>query len=66
MSTRKIADIQPNKIWIKQTKKPCFDPEHNPPKHCVFEPGIYEHVCPGCGKKTVFTIYPTFFINSEL
>lgn len=35
---------------------PCAHPEHEPPKHRVFEPGRYEHTCPGCGKRTTFTV----------
>lgn len=45
--TRKIADAPP---------PPCRDPEHEPPKMMVFEPGTYEHICPTCGKKTIFTV----------
>ena len=44
--TRKIRDIKPL----------CLHPEHKPPKYCVFEPGEYEHICPGCGYKTIFTV----------
>ena len=46
VSIRKIAD--PPKI--------CTHPEHKIPSHMVFAPGTYEHVCPGCGKKTIFTV----------
>jgi hypothetical protein len=45
--TRKIADAPP---------RPCQHPEHNPPGMCVFEPGVYEHICPGCRKKKIFTV----------
>jgi len=34
----------------------CFHLEHNPPGGIVLEPGTYEHTCPGCGAKTVFTV----------
>ena len=44
--TRKIADIL----------NPCTHPEHNPPSMRVYESGIYEHVCPGCGARQVFTV----------
>lgn len=44
--TRKIADIP----------VPCLDHEHKPPSMMLFEPGVYEHVCPSCGHKTVFTV----------
>lgn len=44
--TRKIADLA----------VPCRDPEHNPPMFMVYENGIYEHKCPGCGRVTRFTV----------
>jgi hypothetical protein len=47
MPTRKIAD---------PPKPPCRHPEHNVPSMRVFEPGTYEHTCPGCGNKVVFTV----------
>jgi len=49
MPTRKIADLPAN-------QHPCMNPEHNPPMYWVPEPGVYEHECPGCGKKQVFTV----------
>jgi len=50
MVIRKIRDIKP----------PCLHPEHEPPKHMVFEPGEYEHTCPQCGKKTTFIVGGTW------
>jgi hypothetical protein len=44
--TRKIADAP----------IPCPHPGHEPPSHMVFPPGTYEHVCPACGHKTIFTV----------
>ena len=46
---------------LRKIKKPtkeetCLHPEHNPPMHIVLEPGTYEHICPGCGKKEVFEV----------
>ena len=46
MSTKKIADVP----------KACQHPEHLPPAYRVFKPGMYEHTCPACKKKTIFTI----------
>lgn len=46
MTLRKIAD--PPQI--------CTHPEHGPPTHIVLEPGTWEHTCPGCGFKTIFTV----------
>ena len=48
MPTKKIADIC--------DRKTCFDPEHNPPNMMVWEPGVYEHTCPGCGNKQRFVV----------
>ena len=48
--TRKIGDVGDLKI--------CFHTEHKPPSHQVFEPGIYEHICPGCGEVTRFHVLP--------
>jgi hypothetical protein len=47
---RKIADIKP----------PCLNPEHNPPSMIVLQPGIYQHICPGCGHSTTFTVAGTY------
>ena len=46
MATKKIGEIE----------KPCFHPEHNPPSMMVYEPGVYEHVCPACGRRQVFRV----------
>lgn len=35
--------------------EPCRHPDHNVPSHIYLTPGTYEHTCPGCGKRTVFT-----------
>lgn len=45
--TRKIADLPGGH---------CRHPSHRPPTHQVFENGIYEHVCPGCGHSTIFRV----------
>lgn len=46
MPTRKIADPPPL----------CRHPEHLPPTLIVFPPGTYEHECPACGNKMIFTV----------
>ena len=53
MPTRRIDD--PKDTW---RGLPCRHPEHRPPGMRVFEPGTYEHICPACGKKTVFVVSP--------
>lgn len=50
--TRKIAD--------PPVLQPCRHPAHKPPNMCVFEPGMYEHICPGCGNKIIFTVSGSF------
>ena len=55
MPTRKIRDASP---------PPCLSPEHEPPKHMVFEPGTYEHECPACGRKIVFTV-PGYYLHHQ-
>lgn len=51
MPTRKIKETE---AW--QPKKPCYDPDHEVANMRVFEPGTYEHECPSCGKKKIFTV----------
>lgn len=46
MPTRKLADLP----------MPCPDHRHNPPRHQVFPPGMYEHRCPACGSVQHFTV----------
>lgn len=46
LTVEKIADVKPS----------CVHPEHNPPTHQVFEPGVYRHTCPACGRVQVFTV----------
>ena len=43
---------------IKDLKEPviCRHPEHDPPNMMVYQPGVYEHVCPACGRKQTFTV----------
>lgn len=47
MPTKKIAEPLP---------LPCNHPEHYPPSHRVFSPGVYEHTCPRCGHVVVFNV----------
>ncbi len=46
--TRKIADLPSDNM--------CRDPQHEPPSMQVFEPGVYEHVCPSCGRSMHFVV----------
>ena len=46
--TRRIGDLPGGPA--------CLSPEHNPPAHMVYRPGVYEHVCPACGRKVVFPV----------
>lgn len=47
-------------IKISDLDFPCMHPEHNPPNMIVFDPGVYEHTCPACGAKMIFTVTGTF------
>ena len=51
MATRKISDLPKTDY--------CRDTEHEPPKFMVYEPGVWEHICPTCGKRTEFIVNPT-------
>lgn len=51
---RKIGDI--GDIVGTRQVMPCRHPEHNPPMHMVYENGIWEHVCPGCGHRVMFVV----------
>ena len=64
MPTRKIRDLPPKgSHWSLPV--PCQHPEHNPPGHMVFEPGVYEHECPGCGRKFEFIVQGTWCSNLQ-
>jgi len=41
---------------ISDRPVPCSHPEHDPPRHQVFTPGVYEHTCPACGTEQRFTV----------
>jgi len=43
MGLKKIRDLP--------AEKTCRHPEHEPPRHIVLSPGVYEYVCPGCGQR---------------
>lgn len=41
---------------VSSALRACRNVEHFPPMHQVFGVGLYEHECPGCGRKTMFQI----------
>lgn len=49
MSIRKIRDLDPSET-------PCRHPEHQLPNMMCFQPGVYEHECPGCRRTFQFTV----------
>lgn len=59
MPTIKIADLPDSPIY-ESYKEICMHPEHNPPMHISLSPGIYRHICPGCGNTQEFTVGITF------
>lgn len=36
----------------------CKHFDHYPTEYMVFVPGTYEHICEGCGQRTVFVVGP--------
>lgn len=53
---RKISDIAPTKN-LGDEKRRCEDPSHDPPSMITLDPGVWEHTCPSCRHKTVFTVH---------
>lgn len=54
MPTTKIGDAP--EVWITSPTAICSDSDHFPPQMMVWEPGLYEHVCPSCKRVTRFTV----------
>jgi hypothetical protein len=42
---------------IRRIGDVCTNPEHALSGEMTFEPGNYEHECPGCKCKTMFAVY---------
>ncbi len=57
METYKKSGLK--KIRELDKQRICKHPEHNPPGHIVLPPGVYEHTCPACGIRIVFTVTDT-------
>ena len=43
-------------VKIADAPKFCRDPNHEPPSHMVYDPGVYRHTCPSCGATVTFTV----------
>jgi hypothetical protein len=56
MTIRRIDDTC--SPWARFER--CLNPDHNVPNMICLQPGTYEHVCPGCHKKTVFRVTGTY------
>lgn len=60
---RKISNFD-DYIWEGRAPSPktetCTHPHHRPSGYCNLTPGVYENVCPACGKITVFTVREVF------
>lgn len=52
MPTRKIGELPKDFMFPAR----CTHPEHDPPKHMVYQQGIYEHECPGCHRVVQFVV----------
>lgn len=53
MPTRKLDEREGDG---RQKKEICFHREHEVPSMQVFSPGLWEHVCPGCGHRREFRV----------
>lgn len=60
MPTRKIETSECGRKVPKTLPFPppnyCQGEEHDPLGHVVLSPGLYEHQCPDCKKKTLFRV----------
>jgi hypothetical protein len=70
MPFRKIGDLpdpyKQDEIPV-YANKPCRHPEHEPPGMICLPPGIYEYICPGCGRRIEFKVCrPTLNCTKEL
>lgn len=43
------------------SKQVCKSPAHFRPKKEPKSPGIYQHVCPKCGAKSIYGVYGVIF-----
>jgi len=55
MPTYKIREL-PVEPPHQPVDSGCRDPDHDPPRNMVFEPGVWRHVCPSCGHEQTFTV----------
>ncbi len=53
MTLRKLEDAP---LLGERQERECRDPGHEVPSMIVLDPGTWEHTCPGCGRKVVFTV----------
>ncbi len=51
--------------WQDVCPKICRHPSHDPPNMIVLEPGVYEHVCPGCKAKKIINIPPKPYLVAK-
>lgn len=58
MPTRKIADLEAHER--------CTHPEHNPPRHRVYDSGVWEHTCPACHHVQRFTVRNPVYVHRPL
>jgi hypothetical protein len=52
----KEQEMPTKKITEPGSPVPCVHPDHNPPGHQVFTPGLWEHTCSACGRRTWFRV----------
>ena len=55
MPTRKLVDPHPP-MYADSLSSRCYDPDHEPARLVVREPGLYSHECPTCDYRVVFRV----------
>lgn len=45
------------KVFEPKAAERCQHPDHTAPGMMVYEPGLYEHKCPACGRTYQFRVY---------
>lgn len=58
MPTNKIRDLDRQEM--------CVHPDHLPPLHKILPPGVYEHICEGCGRTIEFIAKGHHWTSYEL
>lgn len=53
------------RLSSRECEKMCMSSEHNVPMFISLKPGTYEHTCPNCGQRTVFSVAGSMMKNKK-